>query len=251
MSFSENHYSFSLQGCPLRVGTTAGARFRFVVGLEPQHGRCPVAIRGDAFLNQNCMSHQLLADELLVRLLKTSDSQAFKAIYLRHWNKVYGIALMKVRHAETAEDITQQVFVSLWERRQTSDIQSLDAYLTTAVKYRCISHFESRYHRSTLSFLDSTEVHADPSTEESLKHGDLARALERALERLPDKTREVFQLRRLHDYSVREIAERLGISEKAVEYHVTRSLKVMRHELREFLYPLRKITTILAAWFFV
>lgn len=196
------------------------------------------------------MSHLLLADELLVRLLKISDSQAFEAIYLKHWKKVYRLALSKVRHAETAEDITQQVFVSLWERRLESEISSLEAYLCAAVKYRCISHFESRYFRSTVSGLDSAEVQADPATEDSLVHGDLTRAVDKALARLPAKTREVFQLRKLHDYSVHEIADRLGISEKAVEYHVTQSLKVMRQELREYLYPLRKITMLFAACFF-
>jgi RNA polymerase sigma-70 factor (ECF subfamily) len=196
------------------------------------------------------MSHQLLADELLVRLLKISDSQAFEAIYLRHWKKVYQLALSKVRHPETAEDITQQVFVSLWDRRLESEISSLEAYLATAVKYRCISHFESRYFRSTVSGLDSAEVCADTATEDSLFHGDLTRAVDRALERLPAKTREVFQLRKLHNYSVREIAGRLGISEKAVEYHITQSIKVMKHELREYLYPLRKITLFFSAWIF-
>ncbi len=194
------------------------------------------------------MSHQLLADELLVRLLRISDSQAFEAIYLRHWKKVYRLALSKVRHPETAEDITQQVFASLWERRMESEIASLEAYLATAVKYRCISHYESRYFRATVSGLDSAEVRTDSDTEDSLIHGDLTRAVDRALARLPAKTKEVFQLRKLHDYSVREIAGRLGISEKAVEYHITQSLKVMKHELREYLYPLRKITLLLAAW---
>jgi RNA polymerase sigma-70 factor (family 1) len=198
--------------------------------------------------NQNCMSHQLLADELLVRLLKISDSQAFEAIYLRHWKRVYRLALSKVRNPETAEDITQQVFVSLWERRMESEISSLEAYLATAVKYRCISHFESKYFRTTVSGLDSAEVQSDSATEDSLIHGDLTRAVDRALARLPAKTREVFELRKLHDYSVREIADRLGISEKAVEYHVTQSIKVMRHELREYLYPLRNTTLPLAAW---
>jgi len=198
--------------------------------------------------NQNCMSHPLLSDELLSRLLKISDSQAFEAIYQRHWKKVYGLALSKVRHPETAEDITQQVFVSLWERREGAEIACLEAYLATAVKYRCISHFESRYFRTTISGLDSSEALTDPTTEETLEHGDLTRAVERAMSLLPSKTREVFHLRRLHNHSIREIAERLGISEKAVEYHVTQSIKVMRHELREFLHPLMKVTLLLTSW---
>ena len=196
------------------------------------------------------MSHHLLSDELLLKLLRISDAEAFEAIYQRHWMKAYQLALSKVRHAETAEDITQQIFVSLWERRQALDISSLEAYLATAVKYKCISYYESRYYRTVVSGLDSTDVPADPATEESLDHADLIRAVEKAMAQLPAKTREVFQLRRLHDHSVREIAERLGISEKAVEYHVTQSLKVMRHELRDYLYPLRKISWFFTALFF-
>jgi RNA polymerase sigma-70 factor (family 1) len=201
------------------------------------------------FTNPNGMSHHLLSDELLLKLLRVSDSEAFEAIYQRHWRKVYQLALSKVRHAETAEDITQHIFVSLWERRQALDISSLEAYLATAVKYKCISYYESRYHRSIVTGVDTADMYADATTEESVDHADLTRAVERAMAQLPAKTREVFQLRRLHDHSVREIAERLGISEKAVEYHVTQSLKVMRHELRDYLYPLRKITWFFTAWF--
>ena len=192
------------------------------------------------------MNYRLLADDLLVKLLRGSDSLAFEAVYRRHWERVYRLALSKTRHTETAEDITQQVFVSVWERRREAEIDCLQAYLSAAVRYRCISHFESRYSRSVQAGLESAPVQVDASTEQMLDHDDLKRSLERAMELLPPRTREVFELSRIRNRSVREIAQSLDISEKAVEYHVTRSLKVMRNELKDYLYPLFCIMSLLA-----
>lgn len=197
------------------------------------------------------MSYELLADELLVKLLQCSDAHAFEAIYDRHWLRAYQIAFSKLRNEEAAEDITQHVFVSLWERRQHSEIKCLEAYITTAVKYKCISYYESKYAQTTLVDIENAIIQADVSTEEWLSYEELRHAVYRAMELLPPKTREVFQLSRFHSHSIREIAQRLNISEKAVEYHVTQSLKVMRRELREYLNPTTSTALMLGSWLLI
>jgi RNA polymerase sigma-70 factor (ECF subfamily) len=183
------------------------------------------------------MSYNLLADDMLVKLLQISDELAFQAIYNRHWKRIYGLAASKIHHLETAEDITQQVFVSLWERRQEAQIKHLEAYLSTAVKYKCISFYESKYAQMAVSKVEDAIYQADHTTEDQLNFDELRNAVMRAMELLPPKTREVFKLSRFESYSIKEIASQLNISEKAVEYHITRSLKIMRCELKDFLQP--------------
>lgn len=183
------------------------------------------------------MGYELLSDELLLKLLQCSDVDAFQTLYKRNVRFVFHLALKKVRHQETAEDITQQVFLGIWERRLQVKIDCLEAYLTTAVKYRCISYFESKYAKTAPVDLDSLAHKADHSTENTLLYDELRMAIQRAMELLPPKTREVFRLSRFHSHSNREIATLLEISEKAVEYHMTQSLKVMRRELSDYLQP--------------
>jgi RNA polymerase sigma-70 factor (ECF subfamily) len=194
------------------------------------------------------MRYNLLADEVLVKLLQCSDEQAFQVLYRRYARKVFRLAQGKVKNAETAEDITQQVFLGIWERRQQVKIDCMEAYLTTAVKFRCISYFASKYANTAALDPETAVGRADNSTEEAINYEELKLAVYRAMELLPNKTREVFQLSRFHSHSNREIAQLLEISEKAVEYHMTQSLKVMRRELNEYLRPAFPLVALLCGW---
>lgn len=195
------------------------------------------------------MSYDQLADEVLVQLLQSSDEEAFRIMYRRHVRQVFRLALSKVQHVETAEDITQQVFLSIWERRQQNRIVFLEAYLKKAVKLRCISHYVSKYANTAGLESELIENRADPTTEEALHFEELKQAVYRAMDQLPAKTREVFQLSRFHNHTNWEIAQLLKISEKAVEYHMTQSLKVMRRELKDYLQPAFPITLLFLEWF--
>jgi RNA polymerase sigma-70 factor (ECF subfamily) len=183
------------------------------------------------------MSYEQLADEILLKLLQCSDEEAFRVLYKRYVRRVFQVALKKVRSAEIAEDISQQVFLGIWERRQQVKIDSIEAYLSMAVKYRCISYYESKYAKTAVLDLETVSERVDNSTENTLLYEELKRAIQKAMSLLPPKTREVFQLSRFHSHSNQQIATQLKISEKAVEYHMTQSLKVMRRELQEYLQP--------------
>jgi RNA polymerase sigma-70 factor (ECF subfamily) len=194
------------------------------------------------------MSYELLADEKLIDLLKVSDSEAFSEIYNRYWKRVFFKAISKVKHAEVAEDITQQIFVGIWERREISSILCIDAYLTTAVKYKCISYYESKYSKMAALDEDFAALKEDFSTEHKINYDELQNAVFKAIDRLPEKTKMVFKLSRFEHYTIREIAGLLNISEKAVEYHVTQSLKFMRRELIDFLQPNSRTAIVLATF---
>ena len=183
------------------------------------------------------MSYDLLSDEILLKLLLSSDEKAFEALYHRHLRFVFRTALKKVRNAEISEDITQQVFLSIWKRRQLLKIDCLVAYLGVAVKYQCITYFESKYAKIASIDLDELHQRTDQTTEDTIHYVELRNAIETAMDMLPQKTREIFQLSRFQSQSNREIAAILKISEKSVEYHITQSLKIMRRELRDYLQP--------------
>ena len=185
-----------------------------------------------------------LTDEMLVKLLKASDEKAFKTIYERYWKSIYLTALKKLRSAHLAEELTQSLFVNIWERREQSSIINISSYLSSAIKYQIINYSESRYSSQGVIDEDMSDLMADNSTEDNILLNDLNLIITNALQQLPVKTREVFKLSRFDHFSVREIAGKMNLSEKAVEYHITQSLKLLRIELKDFMVFSLFITTL-------
>jgi RNA polymerase sigma-70 factor (family 1) len=159
---------------------------------------------------------------------------AFQEIYKRYWYKLYTVARRKVEAQEDAEEIVQDIFVDLWERRIRLNINELDRYLFSAVKYKVLNYIKSRIVRQTYRDTVSLKIDADSNTEEELALQDLSQAITSGIENLPPKTQEIFRLNRLEGLSVREISDLLHIPERTVEYHVTQSLRSMRVYLKDF-----------------
>jgi len=182
------------------------------------------------------MNYLLLDDEMLVKLLKVSDESAFKEIYLRYWKGLYIAALKKVQVKETAEEIVQNVIISLWHKRANCTIQHLQSYLNTAVKYQVINHLKAKICRERKYHdIAAGQLQYESTGENVLLVNELSLAIDRAIKMLPEKTGLVFKLNRLENHSVKEISAHMNISEKAVEYHITKSLKIMRGHLKEFI----------------
>ncbi|TPG62357.1 RNA polymerase sigma-70 factor [Hymenobacter nivis] len=174
-------------------------------------------------------------DAALLDALATGSRGAFAALYERHWQRVFDLAHRKLKSREAAEEVVQELFAALWHKRQTQSIAQLDHYLLAATSHRVIGYI--RAHRVRAHYADYCRTlpgEATRETEEALAVADLSAALQRGVEQLPEKSREVFQLSRLEHRSVAEIATRLHVTPKAVEYHLTKSLKLLRTYLREF-----------------
>ncbi|MDR6194498.1 RNA polymerase sigma-70 factor [Siphonobacter sp. SORGH_AS_0500] len=174
------------------------------------------------------------SDAELSQALQENNRAAFSEIYERYWKPLYRAAYQKTRSKETAEELVQDLFVSLWQRRETVQIQELKRYLFTALKFSIIRLIESeQVHEKFVNYYQSFLATEDRDTEELLDFQDLSEAIERNLRELPEKSQEVFRLSRFEQLSIPEIAQRLQVSEKAVEYHLTRVLKHLRTHLHE------------------
>jgi RNA polymerase sigma-70 factor (family 1) len=184
------------------------------------------------------MPNQLPTDDLLLSRLKSDDDKAFRAIYQRYGKRCFGLALQKLRSKEVAEEITQNIFISLWERRHQLTIQNLESYLMVSIKYQTLNYIESKLTREKFA-LTLPPQYAEGSSENTVENAvfvqDLMKALENALESLPEKTQEAYRLSRFENLSGKEIAERMHLSEKTVEYHISQSLKFLRTQLKDFI----------------
>ena len=173
-----------------------------------------------------------IPDELLVSRLRTGDETAFTEIYHRYWEKLLAIAFFYTKDKQAAEDIVHEVMLSLWSRRSELNIQSLPAYLATAVKFAVFKSIaRDRKRRDLLAGAPVQSSQAD--VEEKLDARFLEEYLQGTLEQLPEKARLVFMYSRTNELSVSEIAQKMDLSPKAVEYHMTKALRALRNTLRK------------------
>ncbi|MFC0318764.1 MULTISPECIES: RNA polymerase sigma factor [Olivibacter] len=186
-------------------------------------------------------------DAELLTKIKENDHRAFKEIYKRYWKVCFLQLFKKSSSKELAEELIQNIFISLWERRQIVEINNLSAYLMSAVRFSFINYLKNVLQFDQYAEYKKThsEIGAN-SLEEQLAVRELSISIEKGINMLPRKTREVFVLSRLEYNSVKEIAQKLKISEKAVEYHITQSLKAMRLALKDYMII---ITFIVSALF--
>ena len=177
-----------------------------------------------------------LSEKDLLHQLSQDNVGAFKDIYDHYWHKMYLAALKKTQSNDVAEELVQEIFSKIWERRHNLNIENLETYLFTALKYAVISHIrtiiKSRQNENIDIYADTFTTNNDENPQSTW---DLQTALDSALRFLPDKTRLIFEMSRYDDMPHREIANQLDISEKAVEYHITQALKLLRVQLKEFM----------------
>lgn len=168
----------------------------------------------------------------LLNALQQGDRRAFAEIYERYWEPLHRVACRKLGSSETAEEVVQDLFVTIWERRQTVRIDKLDRYLFSALKFGIIDLIRTQaVHDRFVHFVETTSTNFDQRTEDTLALQDLTRSVERVLLSLPEKTQQVFRLSRFDCLTIPEIADQLKVSEKTVQYHLGNALRTLRTNL--------------------
>lgn len=169
-------------------------------------------------------------DRELVKRLKESDIAAFEMLYDKYSAKVYNFVRTTLYNPLLAEDITQNVFLKLWEKRMFLDEQkSLASYIYTIAKHFVWKQTEklvlhNRYMNTTA--MNSTEL--DESGTQELDALFLTDYIKSIVVKLPPSRREIFILSRIEGLSNKEIATRMGISEKTVETQIRRATHFIR-----------------------
>lgn len=168
-----------------------------------------------------------------VALIRNGDQKAFESCFNHYWPSLYSFAHKILGNTADAKDVVQQVFISIWSRREKLVITtSLDSYLHQAVRYQSIKKLQEIINRP--ENLDHVNDYVMPVLNDiwdKIETTDLFKEIDQQLDKLPQKTREIFLLSRKHQLSITEIAGRLNISEKTVRNQLHIALKALRHHL--------------------
>ncbi|MGM9478748.1 RNA polymerase sigma-70 factor [Pedobacter sp. GSP4] len=178
---------------------------------------------------------QLWPDSLLVSDMQSNDRSAFEKIYNKYWSKLYLSAYHILRNKEAAEDIIQEIFVSLWLKRAHTTVDNLNNYLFTAVRFQVFKAIRDGKLRTDL-LNETEELLSYQNAENAFAEKEIINHLDKSIEQLPQKCREIFILSRKEHLSVKEIADRLNISPKTVENQITIALRRLRTDMGEFLF---------------
>ena len=172
-------------------------------------------------------AYNLFTNAELIDLLQSGDENAFTEIYNRYWKLLFKTAYNILQDFATAQDITQNIFISLWERRNEAKIQSIKPYLQQAVRFAVFRAIKDQ--QTDKAFYERlADVTADIITDDPLIFKEQQELLKSIINALPEDCREAFRLSREDNMTYKQIAALLGISEKTVEKRISRSLQHIR-----------------------
>lgn len=172
-----------------------------------------------------------IADEQLIPLIKVGNELAFTTVYDRYWKQLLSIAYNHLKDSAKAEEIVQEVFLDLWARRESLEIENLRAYLAGAIRFSVFKCIYREKRRKEL--LNSHELSSESVFNENrIDLMILQDTIKGFVDELPAQCRLVFKKSRFENKANKEIARELNISEKSVEANITRALKKLRYNLQ-------------------
>lgn len=177
-------------------------------------------------------------EAFLARELVQRNEAAFEQVFKAHFKNLHAYACTIVRNDAVAEGIVQNVFLKLWDRSSSLNIQtSVAAYLYRAVYNESCNHLKhQKVKQSYAQYAHQTMSEATKETaSKKLAVAELEQKIKTALSELPEQCRTVFQLSRFEELKYQEIADKLDISIKTVEAQMGKALKLMRIKLADYL----------------
>lgn len=177
---------------------------------------------------------------LIIKQLQDGNEKVFEQIVREYWPRMFKFALIYTQNNETSQELVQDTFLVLWNNRAIlKDNTNLITYLMVVLRNKCLNLLEqTRIRQLYIEEIDDEIIYQranlyvlQDEASQIVESEDLHKAIERALSKLPEKTREIFMLSRYDGLKNQQIAETKNISQKTVEYHISKALQILKEEL--------------------
>lgn len=170
-------------------------------------------------------------DDALFDLLKQGDEAAFGKIYKLYWVELYNSAYKRLPEREKCQDIIQNIFTDLWNRKAELSLENPLAYLHTAVRFQVLKHIARSPKSSFFAESFENELISPLQADGMLLEREVAELVELFIKALPEKRRKIFVLHYFEGLSTAQIAVELKISQKTVQNQLTTATHALRLKL--------------------
>lgn len=178
----------------------------------------------------------LLYESILIKKMQKDDKSAFSILFTAYFADLVMFSITITRDKNSAEEIVQEVFVSLWEDRNNIEIsRSFKSYLLKSVQNRSINWLNHKKIRHAYAhYVIENIKNYENTTESYLLYSELLEKVEKALNLLPQKVSEAFRKNRFEGLTYKEIADIQGVSERTIEVRIGKALRLLRDHLRDY-----------------
>ncbi len=179
------------------------------------------------------MPRTLDNESVLLQQMIEGDTTAFKEIYEFYQGIVYAFAFRLTKTKDLAEDVVQEVFTKIWEKREQINIEkNFGGYIRQTARNHIYNAWTKAAHDKTmLENMGRHLQHLQTLTPDELAFRELGRMYRQAVDKLPARQKEIFQLRREQELSFEQIATRLGISKNTVKNQMVSALRSIRKDI--------------------
>ncbi len=161
------------------------------------------------------------------------DLPSYEKLFRELFKPLCSLAMKYLGDLDEARNLVHEVFITVWEKFDSLPPDTnYKSYLFTSVRNRCLNYLRDKKNHLPLEKLAESKF---SETNTQLETAELEKEIELAINSLPEKCRQIFELNRMEGLKYAEIAEKLGISVKTVEAQMSKALSVLRDHLKEFL----------------
>ncbi len=171
----------------------------------------------------------------LFKGIKKSDEKSFEILFKKYYGYLCLYATKIINDDSAAEEIVQDLFVKIWEKRGQLNIEtSIKNYLFRSVKNLCINYIQ--HNKTKLRYTQKviSEIENNYSDDDSFYEIELSQKIKESINSLPEKRKEIFRLSRQEGLKYHEIAEKLNVSIKTVETQMSLAIKTLRDKLKNY-----------------
>lgn len=190
--------------------------------------------------------------QLNIQALRNGEKKAFEEVYNEFFGVLYHLCIQYIHDQNVAEEIVQDTFMKLWEIRKTLNDQiNIRNFLYTITKNNCLNYLRnqkiSMKHQENMKYLEMQfNYEALEKLGNYLQFEELRSKIEEAISKLPAEVMETFKLSRFEELSYKGIADQQGISVKTVEARISKALRILRVDLKDYLPLIYMITHIIS-----
>lgn len=178
-----------------------------------------------------------MTDQQLVKKIRNGDDAAFEQLFRAYFKLLTVYAASFLKDLDVAQDLTQDVFVRLYERKSSLEIHSsLKSFLYTTVRNKCLDYIKiNRIHNDHKEVIKKQFAGAEIEHSDRVMQVELQQQIYNAIDALPEQRQKIFKLSRLNGKSNQEIASELDLSKRTVETHISNALKNLKEQLSGYI----------------